>query len=309
MAEERIIDDEYGRGIRMKKTKDGYVDVTDELAESAGADEAEMDADDMEEVDEVTFEFPDMEEDDEDLVGLSPEEAMALRKKKEEEARKKQEEYERLVAEGDALLEEGSFKSAELKFEKALQLDRVATEASVGYWRAKTENFQEPDVLMDEYLEAGYENLEFDLGYEAVEIIKEKYADVFQARYDELTKEAEPLTEAVEEMQERRRSVLKPRLKKAGIAFACGSVALIAAIFCAVMFGMKNFTVNDNRYIVPTIVAAAVSVVVFIVFGVLTNKFINAGRIYRQNERLSSTPEGERLEEIGEYKELYSHFL
>ena len=24
--EERIIDDEYGRGIRLKKTKDGYVD-------------------------------------------------------------------------------------------------------------------------------------------------------------------------------------------------------------------------------------------------------------------------------------------
>ena len=31
--EERIIDDEYARGIRLKKTKDGYVDVTDELAE------------------------------------------------------------------------------------------------------------------------------------------------------------------------------------------------------------------------------------------------------------------------------------
>ena len=30
--EERIIDDEYGRGIRLKKTKDGVVDVTDELA-------------------------------------------------------------------------------------------------------------------------------------------------------------------------------------------------------------------------------------------------------------------------------------
>ena len=31
--EERIIDDEYARGIRLKKTKDGYIDATDELAE------------------------------------------------------------------------------------------------------------------------------------------------------------------------------------------------------------------------------------------------------------------------------------
>ena len=33
MAEERIIDDEYGRGVKLRKTKDGYVDVTDELLE------------------------------------------------------------------------------------------------------------------------------------------------------------------------------------------------------------------------------------------------------------------------------------
>ena len=80
--EERIIDDEYGRGIRLKKTKDGYVDVTDELAEEL--------PDDEEGGEELAFEFPEMEEDDEDLVGLSPEEAAALRKKKqeEEEARK-----------------------------------------------------------------------------------------------------------------------------------------------------------------------------------------------------------------------------
>lgn len=308
MAEERIIDEEYGRGVRMKKTKDGYVDVTDELAEEGEAAEGEGAATE-EAVDELTFEFPEMDEDDEDLVGLTPEEALALRKKKEEEARLKKEEYEKLVAEGEALLAEGSFKSAEIKFEHALQLDRIATAASVGYWRAKTEDFKNPDVLIDEYVESGYENLEFDLGYEAVEIIKEKFSAQFKKRYDELTEEEVPLKEQVTEMQERRRSVLKPRLKKTGIVFACGCVALMIAVFFTVMFGLKNFTVRDDRYLVPTMIAAAVSLVVFIVFLATTNQFINAGRIYRQNERLSSTDEGARLEEIGEYKELYSHFI
>ena len=37
--EERIIDDEYGRGVRLKKTKDGYVDVTDELTAEKEDDE------------------------------------------------------------------------------------------------------------------------------------------------------------------------------------------------------------------------------------------------------------------------------
>ena len=78
--EERMIDDEYGRGIRLKKTQDGYVDVTDELAEDGEAFE------DGESAEEIAFEFPMLDEDDEDLVGLSPEEAIALRKKKEEEA-------------------------------------------------------------------------------------------------------------------------------------------------------------------------------------------------------------------------------
>ena len=80
MAEERIIDDEYGRGVKLRKTKDGYVDVTDELAEGEVLEEGE-------EGEELTFEFPVMdEEDDEDLVGLSTEEALALKQQKAEAA-------------------------------------------------------------------------------------------------------------------------------------------------------------------------------------------------------------------------------
>ena len=168
--EERIIDDEYGRGIRLKKTKDGFVDAEDELAPETEVEEGEEDV-------EISFEFPVLEtdEDDEDLVGLSPEEAAALRKQKEEAAKKRKADYELACKEGNELLELGSFHAAELKFEKALLLDDEAREASVGYWRAKTADFTDPDVLISEYVEAGIENLEHDLGYEAVEDIKKQY--------------------------------------------------------------------------------------------------------------------------------------
>ena len=53
--EERMIDDEYGRGVRLKKTKDGYVDATDELAK---------DVDETETEEEIAFEFPTMDEDE-----------------------------------------------------------------------------------------------------------------------------------------------------------------------------------------------------------------------------------------------------
>ena len=299
--EERILDEEIGRKIRIKKTQDGEMDVVDELSE--------LDEEPIEGEEEYTFELPEYLEDDEDLVGLSPEEAMALRKKKQEEAEARRAEYERLLAEGEALLEEGSYRSAELKFEKALMLDDEAMVATVGYWRAKTENFTNPDVLMDEYVEEGYDSLEYDLGRRAVEQIRMNYGEKFRRRYDELAKEEAPLRAEVEEAQARRRAVLKPRRARCFIGFLASAVPFIVLLVLTIVFGLKNFTVKDDSYFLPTIIVGSVALVAFIVFGVFTNKFINACRIYRTNERLSSTDEGARLEEVEAYKSLYQQFI
>ena len=300
MAEERIIDEEYGRGVKLRKTKDGYVDVTDELATEEIEEGAE----------EVSFEFPVMEdEDDEDLVGLSTEEALALKKQKAEAAERRRAEYEQAVADGNALLEEADFAAAEKKFEEALQLDELATDASVGYWRAKTENFQKPEVLVDEYLEEGMASMQYDLGYEAVEIIKREHRDVFDAKLNELTEEEKPLAEIVEGKQAARREILKARLKKSGIRFIAAAVPMLVCVILTIVFGLKIPTVRDNRYIPVTIVLGGVSIVAFIVFTLFANKFLNDGRIYRRNEKLSSTEEGERLQEIRAYKGLYSELL
>ncbi len=304
MAEERIIDDEYGRGVRLRKTKEGYVDVTDEAVDGErGVEEGAAE--------EISFAFPILEgeEDDEDLVGLSPEEAVALRKQKAEAAQRQREEYERTVAEGNELLKTDSFHAAELKFEKALQLDALATDASVGYWKAKTANFTNPDVLIDEYVEAGIESLEYDLGYEAVDIIKKEHRDVFQRRYDELKAQEDPLFLEVTSTQERRRTILKGRKIKGLIGFVCSALPMLAFVILALVFGVKNFTVSGTKYIPVTIVMAGLSVVSFIVFTLFTNKWINACRMYATNEKLDSTEEGEELSRIMEYRNLYGELL
>ena len=303
--EERIIDDEYGRGVRLKKTKDGYVDVTDELAEGELSEEGG---------EEITFEFPtlggyDGEQDDEDLVDLSPEEAKRVRKEKAEAIERRHAEYVRTCAQGNKLLEGGSYHAAEVEFERALQLDEVATDASVGYWRAKTADFTNPDVLVAEYVDAGIESLEFDLGYEAVDIIRRDYRAAFEKRVAELTEEETPLRAKFEEKQEARREVLASRKLRWGVAFVLCLLPVLAAIIATVVVGMKNFSTRDSQYIVPTIVLAGVSLVLFIAFMVVTNKYLNAGRMYRMNERLSSTEEGLRLLEIAEYKELYAALM
>ena len=308
--EERIIDDEYGRGIRLKKTKDGYVDVTDELAEKDALDQAEQsETPEMEgEYDEVAFEFPDLEEDDEDLVSLSPEEALALRKKKEEEEKARIAEYNRCLEEGEKLLESGSWHAAELKYEKALSLDGEAVEASVGYWRAKTSDFTAPDVLMREYVEVGFENLEGDLGYKAVDIIKNKYPEVFKKRLNELEEEAKPLQKAVEEKRESRREIIGARLTKAAWRFSIAAAVSIILLVVTCILGSKIFSTKEGVHILPTIIAAALFLVGLIVTLVFTNKLLNVLRIHRANERDDSTEEGRKLVELRDYIELYTRF-
>ncbi|MBQ9714534.1 MAG: hypothetical protein IJV83_04345 [Clostridia bacterium] len=296
--EERIIDDEYGRGVRLKKTEDGYVDVTDVLAEKQ--EEEEMG-------DEVSFEFPLLDgEDDEDLVGLSPEEALALRQKKAEAAAKRQAEYENACAEGEALLAEGKYTEAEKAFERALQLDEIATVASAGYWRAKTENFAKADVLAEEYAKDGIESLQYDLGYDATDVLRRDYHEVFQKRIEELTAEEKPLAENVEGKQKNRRKVILARLYKSGIAVA---LALLATVVFGIL-AFSNFadrrTVKDpTGFIVKACVFGALCVACFVVLIVFVNKLYNALRIHLKNERLSSTEEGGRLVVVRRYKALY----
>lgn len=303
--EERMIDEEYGRGVRLKRTKDGFVDVTDELCENGEA--AEQDGE------EIVFQFPEeqpvFEGEGEEYAELSPEEAAALKQKKEEEAAARLAKYQALCQEGDVQLAEGKFEEAENTFAKALDYDDEATAASVGYWRAKTENFAEPDVLIDEYLEAGIQTLEFDLGYEAAAIIKKDYREVFEKKVQELTAEEEPLAEKVYALQERRREKVHLRMKKSGIAMGVSALPTLCCLILAIVFGLKIVSTPENTFVLPTIILGVAFVVCFIIFGTFANKFINDCRMNAKNEDLSETDDGARLLEIQEYKELYLALL
>lgn len=320
--EERIIDDEIGRGIRLKKTKDGYIDVTDELAPDT---EEEMD-----EAEEISVVLPEMDEeksgpqnaepvfvapvahneaDDEELVDLSPQEAERIRKEKAEAARRKKEAYENACKEGEILLQTGSFRAAELVYEKALKLDDLATEASVGYWRAKTENFTDPDVFIEDYLDDGAEELEYDLGFMAMDVIKRDYRAAFEKRLGELSKQEAPLVKLVKERQETRREVLSKRRKTTGIAFLCAALPFIGLLIATIFVGLQNFSTPDDTFVVPTIVLGCLAFAAFIASLVVTNKFFNACRMYNMNENLSYTDEGKAILEIRQYKKIYEALL
>lgn len=315
--EERIVDDEFGRGIRLKKTKDGYVDVEDELAPETDAEETEgteeeiavilPTAEDGEESYSMPFAYE--ESDDEDLVDLSPEEAERVRKEKEEALRRRKEAYESACREGEKLLKTGSFRAAELAYEKALKLDELATKASVGYWRAKTANFTDPDVLAEEYLEGGMEELESDLGVLATEIIKRDYHDEFEKRYQELCEQEAPIWERVASKQAERRVILSKRRTKSFIFFLCSLLPFIGMLIATIVVGLKNFSTPDDTFVLPTIICGCIAVAAFLLSLVVTNLFFNACRMYRMNENLASTEDGKAVLDIREYKAVYEGLL
>ena len=312
--EERIIDDVMGRGIRLKKTKDGYTDVTDALAPETEEEEVveEISVILPEEQNEETVlesSVPPMEADDEDLVDLSPEEADRVRAQKEAERILRQETYKKMCEEGEKLLQTQSYKAAELAYEKALQYDELATEASVGYWRAKTANFTDPDVLVEEYLEDGMEELSYDLGVLAVDVIKKEFHANFEKRYEELTNQETPYLEEVTKKQTARRQVLTKRRIKTGILCGVSILPFLIGVFATIYLLMMNFKTVEDTYLIPTIVAGGVSLLAF--FGMLIgiNQFFNACRMYRMNEDLSSTEEGKAVLEIRAYKKIYEELL
>jgi hypothetical protein len=113
----------------------------------------------------------------------------------------------------------------------------------------------------------------------------------------------------VEEKQTARREILSERRKTRGLVFGLVAIPTLVCLIATIVLGLKNFTTPDAEYILPTVILGCVFAVLFIVFVAVSNKFINVCRIYRTNERLSSTEEGERLLVIRAYKELYEALL
>ncbi len=306
--EERIIKDEYGRGIRLKKTEDGFVDVTDELAEENLDEEAETPETD----EEVVFEFPEITEDDEELAALMPEQAEELKRKREEEKRKKQAEYAILVEQGEQKLAAEDFQGAEESFNAAMPLLFERKEAAVGLWKAKTENFKNPDVLPEYYVEFGEDGLDefvYDAGKEAVEELKKEYGNIFENRLKELKEEKKPIEKEVLSAQEERREILSARKKKRLIAFLATLVPSVLLLIVGIVCLARVNSRPDQLLLYVALGVFAGFALVFAAFIGAANKFINTLRIIRENEDLSSTEDGAVLVQLLQKEQFYLKLL
>ncbi len=286
--EERILDEEEGRGIRIKRTADGE---TDALEGTEGEEE------------EVAFEFP--EEYDETLAGMSQsqvEEELARREKAREEAAAA---CKKLLDEGNALLASEQFEEAEEKFSGATAYDADSETAIFGLFAAATKNFTDTKRL---YTEERAEDLErFDAGRA---LLLEKMGKTLKNERAAYKKEAEELRPTVEEAQEKRREAFAAN-RKHYIIFT--SVAL----FLTVLFAIATAIAADNilrtsSSMLPVVFTAIAGVLTFLavtalaVFGL---KLLGANRLCRENEKPTSSKDGARLVELEQRLEVLALVL
>lgn len=293
--EERLMDDP--RKIKVKRNAVGGIeDATDELVPEG--EEVEL------EIPEEELILPDGEL-DEDLVGLAPsqlEKELERRKKEAEEAAA---ERDKLLAAGEDLLKKQKYEEAEPLFAQALVYDPECKRAEEAVWLCRTQNFTQTDSLYRrEYAE------EFSDADPAVKrLLWEKLGEKLKEEKESFEEEAVPLREKVRGAQKERRGAFL-----ANRNYYRWRLLVFVAIFCALVVAMSicgaqivHVRVNTPVYL--TIVFGALALLDLIPVIILSRKFVVAQRLVRDNEKLSSTDDGERLEELETALETLSLYL
>ncbi len=277
--EERILDDDESRGIKIKRTAGGGTDAVDALAEGEEAAEEE-----------ICLDLPD-EEYDEDLVGLTPSQLKEELERREKLKREAHEESERLKISADEKLAEGKFADAELLYAQALVCEAENTAAAIGLWTARTRNFTDPEAI---FMNNAAEELSEDETSRA--LVVEKMGKPLHELRDAYAKEEAELAPGFEQKQQERREAFAANRRYYLLRFG---VFFVLAVLFAVGIGVSASFILRTKSDVPTVlvgVFAGLTFVALVLSVIFARKLFVASRLYAANEKLASTETGARLE-------------
>ncbi len=282
--EERIIDHEEGRKIRVTRTAAGGVhDAVEDGTEAAASEE------------EVLLDLPE-EEYDEDLVGLTPTQLQQALEQREREAAQARAERDKLLAAGDAALAEKDNVQAETCYVQALTYDPECVAARRGIWIARTDNFSDVDI----FLQRRYAENAADETPEVRQLIREQVGPRLEAERAACREELVPLLNRVTAAQEKRRGAFAEnrRYYRFRALLLC-----VIALLLAAGAGVAASYIVQTRSALPVIFTAvfgALALVLLLSSLPFIRKWFLAAQYCRSNEKLSSTEEGRRVLELQE---------
>ncbi len=283
--EERIIDTEDSRKIKIKRTAEGGIaDAEDALAEESGEAVEE----------ETVFDLPETDEYDEDLVGLTPSQLEAELKRRERAAEEARREHDGLVALAEEAYAAKDYAKAESLYAQALVYVPDSAAAQRGLWTARTSDFTDTEPFYDEdnalaLAQSDEETRAFVLG---------RAGNKLNAEREALLAEIEPLRPVVTEAQEKRRAAFAANRKYYLVRFGglLGAFVLaLIGIFVSASYIVRTTTIVP---VVLTAVFGGVALLFLALTIVCSRKLLVAHRLCAENEKLSSTEEGARLEEL-----------
>lgn len=282
MAEERLIDDDKDRKFRIKKNADGE----DELVLVEGVADEENN-------EEIGFEVPEQDSDDEEAAVMTPEQLAAREKLREAEAEKRRKRMSEIVANAEKILAAGKFEDAVDALAEADGLGADDGALSALKIRALTRDFTDFS--------------DCERGKEAVDELKacggaEKLKG-FEPLLPEINKKIEALREQTtalntenEQKKGERRADFTRKRNKSLVFFAVTAVCLIVFAALAIHYGTHLTAVKGGANIPLFIAFISLAGMFFIAFLVAAKFFWKYAHNLRLNEKNSSTKLGRELE-------------
>lgn len=277
MAEERLIDDDKDKKYKIRKNAEGV-------------DELYIDGEPEEE---LTFEIPEFETDDEEAAVMTPEQLAAREKMREDEERRRVEKIADLIQKAERALEEGDYDSARYHLAEAAETDGKNGEIRFLQLKALTQNFTDFTLASDAAEVA--ESVKAYCTPEQKSALKEISAPLSE-RLSQTEKELETLGEENETKKAERRAVFKQKRKKALIAFAATGVPLVIFAIAAAIMGSIMHSRKDGVLVIVTIVLAALALVALIATLFTAHNFWKTSQKVSRNENNANTRLGREYE-------------
>lgn len=279
MAEERLIDDDKDKKYKIRKN-------------AQGEDELYLSEEDAEE--EVTFEIPEFEADDEEAALMTPEQLAARERMREEEERRRAEKLANAISEATAAMEEGNFEAARYHLAEVAETDGDNGEVRFLQLKALTHNFTDY-ALAEEAAEVAQAVKEHCTA-EQKAALKELSAPLAD-RLSKTEKELASLGEENEAKKVERREVFIADRKKSLIAFSATAVPLVIFAIIAAIVGNMIYTRKDSTvFIAVTIVFGVLALIAFIATVFTAHSLWKNSQKVKRNENNRNTRLGREYE-------------
>lgn len=231
--------------------------------------------------------LPETDEVNEDLIGLSEEEYARRRREKERLIK----ECENMLLEGEKALKKGDFSAAETYFRQGAAYCPDDKRPKEGILRAVTKNFSYLEPLK----EAEYSHLS-TVSEEVRAFVLKEAGENLKAERASLQEKAAPLQKKFLKDQSTRRESFGANRKYYLVRFSVN-----AALFVLFLAGciISCYFIPRTKESLPAILAiclGAAAGLLLIVLLFSTRRLLVSMRLYRENERMSSTKEGAELE-------------